>query len=193
MTRSRLFMLTGALVAVIATAIPAEAQNRRGGSAGPGRAAPRGPIAGGPARPRPGPGPGRPAPYYTPRYYRPGFSLDFYSGYPYGYYYGRPWGYPYYSYGRPYAYPSYEYGIGARAAAGGVRIDVQQKGAEVYVDGYYAGTVADFDGTFQSLDLEPGAHHIELRAQGYETATFDVNIAAGRTITYRSELRPLQP
>ena len=39
--------------------------------------------------------------------------------------------------------------------------------------------------TFGQLALTPGPHHVELRATGYQTLTFDVNIEAGKTITYR--------
>ena len=34
---------------------------------------------------------------------------------------------------------------------------------EIYVDGYYAGIVDDFDGTFQRLYMPPGQHEIVLR------------------------------
>jgi hypothetical protein len=75
-----------------------------------------------------------------------------------------------------------------------VRIVHPQRDAEVYVDGYFAGNVDDFDGAFQQLNLEPGPHHIEVRAPGTETTAFDVNIDPGRTITYRASMpRPLQP
>ena len=40
-----------------------------------------------------------------------------------------------------------------------------------------------------SLDLEPGPHRIEIRADGFEPVAFDVNVEPGRTITYRTELR----
>ena len=49
---------------------------------------------------------------------------------------------------------------------GGVQIKDAPKHAQVFADGYYAGTVDDFDGMFQHLDLDAGAHHIEIRAQG---------------------------
>jgi hypothetical protein len=130
-------------------------------------------------------------PYYYPRY-RPGLSLGFYSGYPY---YG---GYPY-AFGGPYygAYPAYGYpGYGAfvpYAAYGGVRINLPQKDAEVYADGYFVGRVDDFDGTFQQVNLEPGPHHIEVRAPGFEPIAFDVNVEPGRTITYRAGMRPAVP
>jgi hypothetical protein len=74
---------------------------------------------------------------------------------------------------------------------GGVRLDVQPRFAEVHVDGYFAGTVDDFDGTFQRLELEEGPHSIEIRAPGYQPATFDVNVLPGQTIRYRADLQPL--
>lgn len=74
---------------------------------------------------------------------------------------------------------------------GSVRLDVQPAGMlQLYVDGYYVGTHNDFNG---ELELEAGAHTIEIRAPGYETLTFDVRIAAQRLITYRGALTPAQP
>jgi len=75
-------------------------------------------------------------------------SGGFYSPF----YYDPFWGpYPYYGYG---AYP-----IGARSA-GEVRVLATPKQAEVLVDGFYAGVVDDFDGTFQRLHTTPGGHAI---------------------------------
>jgi hypothetical protein len=36
--------------------------------------------------------------------------------------------------------------------------------AEVFIDGYYAGLVDDFDGIFQSLKLESGPYGVEIVA-----------------------------
>ena len=69
---------------------------------------------------------------------------------------------------------------------GGVRITNAPRDAAVYVDGYYVGTVDNFDGTFQRLNLEPGAHHVEIAPQGAERTAVDVNIQPGQTITYRA-------
>lgn len=107
-------------------------------------------------------------PYWPPFYpvpYTPWY-------YPYGYY--PPYGYPY-------LYESY----------GSVRLDVDQKDASVLVDGFYVGIVDDFDGIFQRLNLKVGRHHIEIAAVGYETLVFEVNILAGRTITYRQSMVPI--
>ena len=48
--------------------------------------------------------------------------------------------------------------------------------AEVFVDGYYAGTVDDFDGVFQALKLDSGGYKIEIRKPGFETLHFDVRV-----------------
>lgn len=151
--------------------------------------------------------------------YRRGFNLGFsygyagfYGSYPYwygypsyGYYggFGAPWyGYPTYGYpgyGYRYRYPRYGYGYGYPGWAGlgqpygGVRIDLPERDAEVFADGYFVGSVNDFDGTFQELELEAGPHRIEIRAPGFEPIAFDVNVEPGRTITYRTGVRPALP
>ena len=50
-----------------------------------------------------------------------------------------------------------------------VRVLVTPKEAAVYVDGYYAGVVDDFDGVLQSLPLSPGGHDIAVYLEGYRT------------------------
>ena len=51
-----------------------------------------------------------------------------------------------------------------------VRVDVKPKDAAVYVDGYYAGIVDDFDGFFQRLTLSPGQHDLTVYLEGFRTA-----------------------
>jgi hypothetical protein len=132
------------------------------------------------------------------RFYGPGaryyYGYPYFSGYPryYGFY---PYSDGWYGYGYPtYGYPTYGYqgfgGVAPSRLSGGVRIDLTERDAEVLVDGYYAGIVDDFDGTFQELKLEPGPHRIEIRAEGFEPVAFDVDVEIGRTITYRTRLRP---
>jgi hypothetical protein len=73
-------------------------------------------------------------------------------------------------------------------ATGRLKLDVQPLDeAEVYVDGSYAGVPADFA---SGLELEAGSHGVEIRASGYETLRFDVNVVPGRSITYRRTLTP---
>ena len=131
-------------------------------------------------------------PSYRSYYYGPRFGLGFY-GYPYGYYpyggyygYGYGYGYPYSGYAYPYGGYGYVAGGYAGSSYGGVRITDAPRDAGVYADGYYVGTVDDFDGTFQHLNLEAGAHHIEIAPQGEPRIAFDVNIRPGQTITYRA-------
>lgn len=94
----------------------------------------------------------------------------------YGYYDPWLWGDPY----PPSAYYDHD---------GSLKLKVTPRQAEVYVDGYFAGSVDDYDGMFQQLRINPGPHRIEVRLDGYETLTFDVRIEPGRTITYKGELR----
>lgn len=108
-----------------------------------------------------------------------------------------PWGFDYPYYGGYYGaydpwygwYPSYapvaSYSSGYDGA---LRLKVKPREASVYVDGYYAGIVDDFDGIFQRLHLDAGPHHLELQAPGYEPLAFDVRIEPDRTTTYRAEM-----
>jgi len=76
----------------------------------------------------------------------------------------------------------------------GIRLDLPQKDAMVYEDGYLAGRVGDFDGSRERLALPAGSHRIEIRADAFAPLTFDVNIEPGRTIVYSADLRqPQQP
>ncbi len=105
-----------------------------------------------------------------------------------GYFYYDPW---YWNYWDSYAgYGSYG-GYGYGDDSGGLRLKVTPDNSEVYVDGYFAGTVDQFNSWYQKLSLQPGAHKIELRAEGFQTAIFDVNIRTGETITYKGDLAPL--
>lgn len=73
---------------------------------------------------------------------------------------------------------------------GGLRLKMKPRDAQVFVDGFYAGVVDDFDGIFQSLRLAPGGHKIEVRMPGFEPMVLDVHIQPDRTITWEERLRP---
>jgi hypothetical protein len=79
---------------------------------------------------------------------------------------------------------------GATSLSGRLRLKMRPREAEVFVDGFYAGVVNEFDGIFQSLRLAPGGHKIEVRMPGYETMAFDVHIQPDRTLTWEERLRP---
>ncbi len=121
--------------------------------------------------------------YYDPYYWPLGvgaFGLGYFYYDPYSW-----WSLP----TRPYGYQyrgGYAYG-----AVGIVRLKIRPREAEVWVDGYYAGLVDDFDGLFQHLHLDEGPHHIEIRAAGYETLALDIRVQPERTLTITRELRRL--
>lgn len=65
----------------------------------------------------------------------------------------------------PYPYPyGYRY-----MPESDLRLEVTPKEAAVYVDGYFAGWVDEFDGVFQRLHVMPGEHEIIIYLQGYRS------------------------
>ena len=72
-----------------------------------------------------------------------------------------------------------------------MRRKVKPREAEVYVDGYLAGVVDDYDGAFQQLNLDVGPHRIELRHPGYESISFEIRTQPDQKITYKAELKPV--
>jgi hypothetical protein len=116
-------------------------------------------------------------------YYGSGGHLSVYFGIGRGYLFGAPY------YGRVYGYVAPR-AYGVRTYYGDVRLDVHPRDAAVYVDGYYAGIVDDFDGVFQRLTLEVGAHQIELDAPGLEPQLFDVYVDPAQTVTIHADLYP---
>lgn len=130
--------------------------------------------------------------YYDPFFFNPfvgplGWG---YGGSPYAYgaYGYRPYGAYGYGYGSPYGRPL--------AETSSARIQVTPKEAreaEVYVDGYRAGRVDDFDGTFQRLNVAPGPHEITLFLNGYRTITEKLYMGEGSTIKVREAMVRLAP
>jgi hypothetical protein len=45
-------------------------------------------------------------------------------------------------------------------------LQVIPRETEVFVDGYFAGRVDDFDGRFQRLHIQPGEHELTLCLDG---------------------------
>jgi len=98
--------------------------------------------------------------------------------YPVVYGYG---GYSYTSEPEPTAPPA------APAVTGGLRITGVPGEAQVFVDGYFVGTIADLEAA-RPLTVTAGPHRLELRAAGYQSVTIDVQITAYETLTYRAAL-----
>lgn len=172
----------------------------RGDNPQVGRAVPRDSGRAAPAPPRAGGNDGRfrnggniyGAPTYNYYYYPDRYYPYGYGAFGLGYFYYDPYTwYPGYSSG--YYYGGYDPYFFDRYDTGELRIDVSPRQADVYVDGYFAGRVDDFDGVFQALKLEGGPHHIQIVAPGFTQLDFDVRIEPGRKITYRGALVPSRP
>lgn len=153
-------------------------------------------------------------PYYT---FRPRLSLGFglWVGYPVAYpvyetpyLYGSP--YPYanvYPYGSPYPSDPY-YGTNAPyddpqssgstyndnsstsgEQPGGLSFTISPVNAAVFVDGVYVGTANEFGPDAQPLGLISGRHHVEIRANGYQTMAFDADVVAGQVVPYQATMQ----
>lgn len=138
--------------------------------------------------------------YLLPGYYGWGYPHSFYGWSSPHSFYG--WGsqHSFYGWGYPHRAHTFARTPASRKASsshrkqkpvtGSLRLDVEPRSVlQVYVDGYYFGTPDDLNG---ELELEAGPHKIEIRAPGYETLSFDVNIVRNRSITYRGVLRPVE-
>jgi hypothetical protein len=146
-------------------------------------------------------------PYYA---FRPHFSLGFgiWTGYPFAYPYAYydPF-YPYYypnGYLSSYSYPTSDYAypptntepvesgsLGVQPGQtnmGGMSFDITPTTAQLFIDGTLVGTVGEFTPTTQPLGLLTGRHRVEVRASGYQTMSFDVDIVAGQVIPYQGTL-----
>lgn len=153
--------------------------------------------------------------YPAPRPGEGGYGTIYDPYYRYGYYYGRyPGNYywPGYGFGVGYFYDPWMWGSsyydpyyyggggggystyrrGAYRPVGSLRLKVNPKEGQVFVDGYYVGEVDSFDGIFQKLTIEEGAHRVEIRAPGFEPVQFEVMVIPGETVTYKGELKRIQ-
>lgn len=106
-----------------------------------------------------------------------------------------PWGWgPAWSWGWGFGYPFGMPPFGPAffgPSAGSARIRVFPTSAEVYVDGYLAGVVDDFDGFFQRLDVAAGEHELTFYLAGYKSVTQRVLFQPGRTLDIRYDLQQL--
>ena len=199
MTHTRTLAFALAVVAMLGAPLlqhSAEAQGRGGSRDGRAAPAPRpgGRVA---TAPRPGSrtaaGPRRGTRVVLPRrgsvvigaYYRPLYYSSFYSPF-----YNR-----FYAPSFPYGYHGYA-GYGAGQFYGpesALRLQVSPRATEVFVDGYYAGTVDDFDGIFQRLRLASGEYELTLYLAGYQTVTQQLLLQPDRTLRVKHVMVPLAP
>ena len=132
---------------------------------------------------------GRPYYYrrYYPYYFAPFYGSLFYRSYG-SLFYGSYFYQPFYWY--PYAPIGYGYGGFGGAS---LRLQVTPRDTEVFIDNYFAGTADDFDGLFQRLHIEPGAHDVTLYREGYRTVRQRVYIQPTGTFRLRYMMVPLGP
>ena len=159
---------------------------------------------------------GYPVPY--PSYYDSPYGYAYPSVDPYAYaepapYYGssQPYISPGQSSGYPSNYPSSNYPAsnyppsgyterqsapptgmprgGEESAPGGISFEITPESAAVFVDGAYMGTVGEFGVRAEPLGLDGGRHHVEIRAAGYRTMTFDADVRPGEVIPYQGTLQ----
>jgi hypothetical protein len=157
----------------------------------------------------PGTGHGYGGAYYGYRapYYGYGYGYPYYG---YGYSYAPYWGWyglPYYGYD-PFFYGGYGYGgygygggyfgAGLRGGdyagyrysdAGSIRTLVEPEKTKVFVDGYYAGEVDDFDGMFQRLYVSPGRHDVTFKLEGFRPHRVMVYVTHDNTIKIRHTMQ----
>jgi hypothetical protein len=74
-----------------------------------------------------------------------------------------------------------------------MRLQVTPREAQVFIDGYFAGIVDNFDGAFQRLRLQAGEHSLQLFLQGHRLYTQDVYLQPGNTFTVRHTMETLGP
>jgi len=130
-----------------------------------------------------------------------------YGAYGMGYFFYNPFAWTYYGncgyygglgaafYGAQYGTTGPDYsggggsmGYGSYQSRGGLRLKVKPTNARVYVDGYFAGKVDQFDGSRQKLEIERGKHKIEISALGYTPVVFEIEIKAYETIIWEGNL-----
>jgi hypothetical protein len=75
---------------------------------------------------------------------------------------------------------------------GGLRLEIGPPGAQLYVDGFYSGTVDEVNRSQAGLSLPVGWHRLEIRAPGFVTPAINVTIEANRIVSYHGELTPLR-
>jgi len=110
-------------------------------------------------------------------------SVVFIGGYFYDPFFG-----PYPWWPRP-AYPYAYYPMYDNRAV--LRVLATPENAAVYVDGFYAGIVDDFNGYFEGLPLPPSGHEIALHLEGYRTVHRHVYLAPGSTFKLHETMEPL--
>jgi len=89
----------------------------------------------------------------------------------------------------PYGYPAFR-NVWPESS---LRVNVAPRDASVYVDGFFAGTVDQFDGRLQRLRVEPGEHEIVIYLDGYRPLMQRLYLSPNSTRTVDGRLEKLGP
>jgi len=164
MRRNTKLAVLAVLIPIILTFLPATTEAQRRGFGGHGGRGGRSVVVVG----------GFYGPFWSP--YWGAYWDPFWYG-PYGWYGYPMWGY----YGQGYGYER----------GGKVRLQVEPKDTQVYVDGYFVGVVDDYDGVFQRLHVRTGEHELALYLKGYHTVRQSINLRDGQDYRLRHTMQPL--
>ncbi|HEV2501184.1 MAG TPA: hypothetical protein VGY31_16555 [Terriglobia bacterium] len=123
-----------------------------------------------------------------------GAGYSYFSGLdflPLSYAYGYPfWGYYGYSpFWNPgfYGVPPYAFSLGAGYGKGQVKLQVEPKAAEVFIDDAYAGSVVSLKG---SVWLSPGAYNMCFKASGHSDFCQRIYVLSGKKLQILAKLAP---
>jgi hypothetical protein len=95
-------------------------------------------------------------------------------------------------YGGPYPYPRYR--VAGPEAQVKIKVGPEAvKNAAVYVDGYFAGVVDEFDGAFQSLRVVPGQHEIVVYLEGFRSIREKLYLGPNMSRKIERTMEPLAP
>lgn len=72
-----------------------------------------------------------------------------------------------------------------------LRLKFTPRDAHVYVDGYFAGQIDSFDGSFERLRLPPGQHEVVIYKPGFRSWRQRLYLSSSATRTFQGELLPL--
>lgn len=87
----------------------------------------------------------------------------------------------------PYAYP-YQFA----GPESNVRLQITPKQAAVYIDGYFAGQVDQYDGVFQRLHVTPGQHELVVYLAGYHSIHEHLYLSPNATRKISAKMEPLR-
>jgi PEGA domain len=69
-----------------------------------------------------------------------------------------------------------------------LKLTIQPKRAAVFLDDRYIGHASEMGGSFHTLLVSPGKHHVRIALPGYRTFETDVDLLAGQKSEVKTEL-----